>query len=213
MLFLRPGRPNKLAAPLHRVSSLVTILSRMNPFHIFFSWLLHTTRSVSCLHPNTVCWVYYIATYKTSYLRNCKFLAVVALKSQCRENEMLCVTFIVCIPFCCMMKKLPCTAVFYYYYYYYYVTIINKIKIIDGLHWNSLRAGRSGDRIPVGARFPVPVQTGPGDHPASYTLGTGTFSGVKRPWHGIDHPLLSSAEVKERVELQLQFPPGLCGMF
>ena len=36
-----------------------------------------------------------------------------------------------------------------------------------------------GDRIPVGARFSAPVQTGPGAHPASYTMGTGTFPGVK----------------------------------
>ena len=32
-----------------------------------------------------------------------------------------------------------------------------------------------------GARFSAPVQTGPGAHPASYTLRTGSFSGVKRP--------------------------------
>ena len=42
-----------------------------------------------------------------------------------------------------------------------------------------LRAGRSGDRIPVGARFFAPVQTGPGAHPASCTMGTGSFPGVK----------------------------------
>ena len=42
-----------------------------------------------------------------------------------------------------------------------------------------LRVGRSGDRIPVGARFSTPVQTGPGAHPASCRMGTGSFPGVK----------------------------------
>ena len=41
---------------------------------------------------------------------------------------------------------------------------------------NSLQAGRSGNRIPVGARFSASVQTGPGSHPVSYTMGTGCFS-------------------------------------
>jgi len=30
-----------------------------------------------------------------------------------------------------------------------------------------------------GARFPAPVQTCPGAHPASYTMGTGSYQGVK----------------------------------
>jgi hypothetical protein len=43
-----------------------------------------------------------------------------------------------------------------------------------------------------GARFSAPVQTGPGAHPASCTMGTG----LKRPGRGVDHPPPSSAEVK-----------------
>ena len=39
-----------------------------------------------------------------------------------------------------------------------------------------LQAGRSGDRIPVRARFSAAVQTGPGAHPAPYTMGTGSLS-------------------------------------
>ena len=41
-----------------------------------------------------------------------------------------------------------------------------------------------------GARFSASVQTGPGGHPASYTTGTGSFPGVKRPGRGVDHPPL-----------------------
>jgi len=38
------------------------------------------------------------------------------------------------------------------------------------------------------ARLSAAVQTGPGAHPASYTMGTGFFPGVKRLGRGIDHP-------------------------
>jgi len=31
----------------------------------------------------------------------------------------------------------------------------------------------------VGARFSALAQTGPGAHPASYTMGTGSFPGLK----------------------------------
>ena len=44
---------------------------------------------------------------------------------------------------------------------------------------NWLWTGRSGDRIPVGTRFSAIVQTAPGAHPASCTMGTGSFRGVK----------------------------------
>jgi len=71
-----------------------------------------------------------------------------------------------------------------------------------------LRAERFGDRIPVGARFTPPLQTGPGAHPASWTMGTRSFPGVKRPGRGVDHLIQSIDEVKERVELYLYFPSG-----
>jgi hypothetical protein len=44
----------------------------------------------------------------------------------------------------------------------------------------------------VGARFSAPVQTGPGAHPASCTMATGSFPGVKSG-RGVTltpHPLL-----------------------
>ena len=78
---------------------------------------------------------------------------------------------------------------------------------------DSLRAGRSGDQIPVGKRFSASVQICPGVHPASYTKGTQFFPRVKWPGRGVDHPPPSSAEVKERGEIYFYFRLGLCGLF
>jgi hypothetical protein len=50
--------------------------------------------------------------------------------------------------------------------------LLNKLSLYSD--WQ--RAGRSEDRIPVVARFSAPVQTGPGFHPSSYKMGTGSLS-------------------------------------
>jgi hypothetical protein len=60
--------------------------------------------------------------------------------------------------------------------------------------------------MPVEARFSAFVQTGPGTHPASYTMRTGSFPGVKRPGRGADRTTTSSVEVKERGEIYLDSP-------
>ena len=60
----------------------------------------------------------------------------------------------------------------------------------------------------MGPRFSAPVRTGPGAHPTSYTMGTGSFSGVKRPGRRVGHPPPYSAEVKERVKLYLYSTSG-----
>ena len=76
--------------------------------------------------------------------------------------------------------------------------------------WSTNRVQQNIKKIPVGATFFAPVQTIPGAHPASYTMGTGSLSsGVRRPGRGANHLLPSSAEVKETVELYLYSPSGL----
>ena len=62
---------------------------------------------------------------------------------------------------------------------------------------DSLRLHR--DSILVRARFSSLVLTGSGSHPASSTMDAG---------RGFDQPPLSSAEVKERVEIYLYSPFG-----
>jgi len=43
-----------------------------------------------------------------------------------------------------------------------------------------------------GSRFSAPVLSGPGAHPASYTMGTESFLAVKLPARGVTtHPLLA----------------------
>ena len=57
------------------------------------------------------------------------------------------------------------------------------------------------DLIPVGARFSAPVQTCPGAHPASYTMCTWSFPGVKSG-PGVTmtpHPLLVPRSWKSRA--------------
>jgi len=51
----------------------------------------------------------------------------------------------------------------------------------------------------VGARFSAPVQTGPGAHPASCIMGTGSFLVVKsgRGMMLTTHPLLVLLVMKE----------------
>jgi len=66
----------------------------------------------------------------------------------------------------------------------------------------------------VAARFSAPVQTGPGAHPASCTMGTGFFPGGKeRPRRDTDPSPLSSAVCHERVELYLYSPYGPYGLY
>jgi hypothetical protein len=58
------------------------------------------------------------------------------------------------------------------------------------------------------ARFSAPVQSGPGAHPASCTMGTGYFPRVEQPGRGGNHPSPHSVEVKERVQLYVYSPSG-----
>ena len=70
---------------------------------------------------------------------------------------------------------------------------------------DSLWAGRSGDRISVGASRTRPARLwGPPSLPYN---GYRSFSqGVKRPGCGVDHPPPFGVEVKDRVELYLYSP-------
>jgi len=66
-----------------------------------------------------------------------------------------------------------------------------------GLGQGTLRAGRSRDRIPVGARFSEPTQADSVAHQHNgYRV---SFPLVKQSGRGVDHPPPTSAEVKERL--------------
>jgi len=91
----------------------------------------------------------------------------------------------------------------------YEVNFRKIFKRISSQYSDSLRAGRSGHRIPWRAIFSAPVKNGPVTHPASSKLGTGSFPELKRPGRGVDYPPPSSAEVKERVGLYIFSLSGL----
>jgi hypothetical protein len=56
---------------------------------------------------------------------------------------------------------------------------------------DSLRAGRSGDRIPVEARFSTSIQTGPGAHPPSYFL----WWRAPQPWGFLCNPMMKMIRI------------------
>jgi len=47
-----------------------------------------------------------------------------------------------------------------------------------------------------GASFSAPDQNDPDSHQASCAKGTGLFHRVKRPGRGVEHPVISRAEVE-----------------
>ena len=49
----------------------------------------------------------------------------------------------------------------------------------------------------------APTHTAPGTHPASYTVRTGSFPGVKRPRCGADHPPLLAPRLKTDTPIPL----------
>jgi hypothetical protein len=69
--------------------------------------------------------------------------------------------------------------------------------------WNSIVSIVTHYRLDDPGTFSAPIQTGPGAHPASYTVGTWSFLGVKRLRCGVDHTPPSSAKVKETPLLGL----------
>ena len=73
---------------------------------------------------------------------------------------------------------------------------------------DSLRAGRSGDRIPVWGNIFRNSPERLWAHPASYAVGAGSFLMVNRPGRGVDHTPPSIADVKEGVEPYLHSPYG-----
>lgn len=76
------------------------------------------------------------------------------------------------------------------------------LRISHSLSWAAVAAswnGRSGDRNSVETTVFITVQSAPGAHPASYTMGTASFPGVKRPGCDVNHPPPPTPEVKKRV--------------
>jgi len=93
-----------------------------------------------------------------------------------------------------------------------FLTQMLEISVCE-LHSDSLWAGRSGDRITVGARVFRTCSDRPWGPPSLLCNGYRvSFLGVKRP--AADQKTPSSAEFKERVQLYPLLPPlGLYGPF
>jgi len=65
---------------------------------------------------------------------------------------------------------------------------IHKPLVYRSRYNDSLRSGRSGDRIPGEASVPPTVYTGHVAHAVSYKMSVGSFPGLKRPERGVNNP-------------------------
>jgi len=84
----------------------------------------------------------------------------------------------------------------------------------QSLYSDLLCAGRSRDQILVGVRFFAPIQTGPGSHTASYTIGTGSFPRGKAGWVLHCPPTFHLAlKLKKEYSYTSTPPLGLHGLF
>ena len=82
------------------------------------------------------------------------------------------------------------------------MTVLHHLFIATGYE-----LGSPGIESRWGARFSAPVQTGPGAHPTSCTMGTGSSPGGKeRPGRDDDPSPLLVPRSKNRVELYLYSP-------
>jgi hypothetical protein len=69
-----------------------------------------------------------------------------------------------------------------------------------------------GIELRLGARFSATVQTAPGEQPSSYTMDIRSFTGVKRPGRGVDHPPHLTPRLKKEWSYTSTLPLGLRGL-
>ena len=64
----------------------------------------------------------------------------------------------------------------------------------------------------MGARSFAPAQTGPGAHPAAYTMDNGSFRGAKRLGRGVDHSHHLAPRLKKEQNYTSTPPLSLRGL-
>jgi len=84
--------------------------------------------------------------------------------------------------------------------------VLDLVRMCDGrddVVTTATRYGLDGLGIESqwGRYIPRPSRPSSVAHSDSYSMGTVSFLGVKRPGRGADHPTPSSAEIKVRVQL------------
>jgi len=96
-----------------------------------------------------------------------------------------------------------------------YVTHINCSSGRDNAVGIATRYRLDGPGIEYrwGTRYSAPVQIGPGAHPASCTMGTGSFLGVNWPGRGVHHPPHLVPRLKEKHSYLSAPPLGFGDLF